>query len=147
MSECLPNLPRYIRRLPDGSWLGAPGKHGPWRSIPAPQQALPWPADGPAVPESREPASVTPEATGQPRQLSPAAQAVLDAVVLYPPAIAAILRAVADQVVPHEQPQPRHGMRPGGTGAISPYEGAEDQRAATRRKLLGIAAELEGADG
>ena len=35
-------------------------------------------------------------------------------------------------------------MRPGGTGALSPDEGAEDQRGATRRKLLAIAAELGG---
>lgn len=91
--------------------------------------------------------------------LSPAAQAVLDAVkseldhapwelsYLAGSSAAAALRAVADQVVPAEQPEPRRGMRPGGTGALSPDEGAEDQRAATRRKLLAIAAELEGADG
>ena len=88
--------------------------------------------------------------------LSPAAQAVLDAAngrSSYGPddclsesrwIAAAALRAAADQVVPHEQPQPRRGMRPGGTGAISPCEGAEDQRAATRQKLIAIAAELEG---
>jgi len=107
MPECLPDLPRYIRRLPDGSWLGAPGKHGPWRSIPAPQSGLPWTTDGPAVPESREPASVTPEATGQPRQLSPAAQAVdraiadriqlLGEIATSKQIAAAALRALADQ--------------------------------------------------
>jgi hypothetical protein len=83
--------------------------------------------------------------------LSPAAQAVLDAAYALPlkkgqPSLAAALRAAADQVVPKEQRPPRRGMRLGGTGALSPDEGAEDQRAATRRKLLGIAAELEQLD-
>ena len=96
MPEYLPNLPRYIRKLPDGPWLGAPGKLGPWRSIPAPQQALPWFTDGPAVPESREPASVAPEAAGQPRPLSPAAQAVLYAMRQ---GVAATILALADQVI------------------------------------------------
>ncbi len=88
--------------------------------------------------------------------LSPAAQAVLQAacnqrglfneeIVQRRHSIAAALRAAADQVVPEERRPPRRGMRPGGTGALSPDEGAEDQRAATRRKLLAIATELEGA--
>lgn len=80
--------------------------------------------------------------------LSPQAQAVLNAFRAVPdlrdcPSLAAALRALADQVVPAEQHPPRRGMRPGGTGALSPDEGAEDQRAATRRKILGITAELE----
>ena len=78
--------------------------------------------------------------------LSLAAQAVLDAAEPcdeLESAIAAALRAAADQVVPDEPRAPRRGMRPGGTGALSPDEGAEDQRGATRRKLLAIAAELE----
>jgi hypothetical protein len=58
-------------------------------------------------------------------------------------ALAAALRAAADQVVPEEHRPPRRGMRPGGTGALSPDEDKEDQRAATRRKLLAIATELE----
>ena len=91
--------------------------------------------------------------------LSPAAQAVVDAYYNAAKAvldicgdfeigsarnegIAAAIRALADQVVPAEQHPPRRGMRPGGTGALSPDEGAEDQRAATRRKILAIAAEL-----
>lgn len=86
-------------------------------------------------------------------KLSPAAQAVRDALeewissdfVRYELRKAAIvLRAAADQVVPEEQHPPRRGMRPGGTGALTPEEGAEDQRAATRSRLRGIAAELEG---
>jgi len=88
--------------------------------------------------------------------LSPAAEAVLDAAnnsSAYGPEdclnearqiAAAALRAAADQVVPDEPRAPRRGMRPGGTGALSPDEGAEDQRGATRRKLLAIAAELGG---
>ncbi len=83
--------------------------------------------------------------------LSPAAVAVLDAfdskwAGTRHQALIAALRAAADQVVPKEQRPPRRGMRLGGTGALSPDEGAEDQRAATRRKLLGIAAELEQLD-
>ena len=82
--------------------------------------------------------------------LSPAAQAVMDAAnSTFDQAgttrqgIAAALRAAADQVVPEEPRPPRRGMRPGGTGALTPDEGAEDQRAATRRRLHAIAAELE----
>ena len=90
-----------------------------------------------------------------PTPLSPAAQAVWNAAnnsSAYGPEdclnearqiAAAALRAAADQVVPDEPRAPRRGMRPGGTGALSPDEGAEDQRGATRRKLLAIAAELE----
>ena len=79
-------------------------------------------------------------------ELSPAAKAVLDAAlphVVHRYSVAAALRAAADQVVPEEQRPPRRGMRPGGTGALTPEEGAEDQRAATRRRFLAIANELE----
>jgi hypothetical protein len=48
MTECLPDLPRYIRQREDGSWHGADDQSGPWRPIPAPQSGLPWKADGPA---------------------------------------------------------------------------------------------------
>jgi hypothetical protein len=58
-------------------------------------------------------------------------------------ALAAALRAAVDQVVPEEHRPPRRGVRPGGTGALTPEEGAEDQQAATRRRFLAIAAELE----
>jgi hypothetical protein len=83
--------------------------------------------------------------------LSPAAQAVLDAFLKAPsmsiePSLAAALRAAADQVVPVEISL-RRGMRPGGTGSITPDGFEQDQRAATRRKLLAIAAELEGTNG
>jgi hypothetical protein len=61
MTECLPDFPRYVRKTPEGFWLGADHQNGPWRPIPAPQSGLPWNTDGPAVPESREPASVAPE--------------------------------------------------------------------------------------
>jgi hypothetical protein len=86
------------------------------------------------------------------QQLSPAAQSVWSAFLNHSEwevttaelcGVAAALRAAADQVVPEEQCSPRRGMRPGGTGAISPDEGAEDQRFSTRRKLLAIASELE----
>ena len=101
MSECLPDLPRYVRQR-DKEWQGADHQRGPWRPIPAPQSGLPWKTDGPAVPESREPASVA----ANPTPLSPAAQAVLLAAdehcECFGPMLAAALHAVADQVVPHE---------------------------------------------
>jgi hypothetical protein len=82
--------------------------------------------------------------------LSPAAQAVLSAFLGATPTpgvqeLAAALRAAADRVVPDEQRPPRRGVRPGGTGALTPEEGAEDQRAATRRHLIRIATELGAA--
>jgi hypothetical protein len=86
--------------------------------------------------------------------LSPAAQAVMDAVCdnTEPDCdtqhlIAAALRAAADQVVPEQRYPSRRGVRPGGTCALTPEEGAEDQRAATRRWFLSIAAELDGHHG
>lgn len=78
--------------------------------------------------------------------LSSAAQAVLDAHRHAPAhdrlALAAALRALADQVVPDEA-SPRRGVRPGGTGSIAPDEFKQDQRSETRRRILAIAAELE----
>jgi hypothetical protein len=73
-------------------------------------------------------------------QLSPAAQAVLDAFNRearpephhQQEAIAAALRAAADQVVP-EDGDPIYGLTP-----------ARAERQVVRRKLLAIAAELEG---
>ena len=62
MPECLPDLPRYVRKTPEGFWLGADHQNGPWRSVPAPQSGLPWRTDGPAV-QSREPASVAADAS------------------------------------------------------------------------------------
>lgn len=41
MSECLPDLPRYVRQR-DNEWQGADHPDGPWRPIPAPQSGLPW---------------------------------------------------------------------------------------------------------
>ena len=87
-----------------------------------------------------------------PPPLSPAARAVVDAAYALPlkngqPSIAAALRAAADQVVPEQRYPSRRGVRPGGTCALTPEEGAEDQRAATRRWFLSIAAELEGHRG
>ena len=65
MPEFLPDLPRYVRKTPEGFWLGADHQNGPWRTIPAPQSGLPWRTDGPAA-QSREPASVAPEANPSP---------------------------------------------------------------------------------
>ena len=61
MSECLPDLPRYVRKRGD-EWQGADHQNGPWRPIPAPQSGVPGSADRPAV-QSREPASVAAEAS------------------------------------------------------------------------------------
>jgi hypothetical protein len=123
-------MPRYVRNKGPAGWEGADHQNGPWRPIPAPQSGLPWPTDGPAV-QSREPAAVAAEA----RPLSPAAQAVLDAFWKQPgdrSAIAAALRAVADQVVP-DSVGPLHRDRD-----VMQWE--------IRRKLLAIAAKLEGSD-
>ena len=138
MTECLPDIPRYIRQR-DNEWQGADHQDGPWRPIPAPQSGLPWRTDGPAVPESREPASVATEAS----PLSSAAQAVLDAVLDETAPLseqrqqrtdaAAALRAVADQVVPEQKPWHRTGLQ-GST------------RHDVCAEILAIAAELEGAD-
>ncbi len=80
-------------------------------------------------------------------KLSPAAQAVLDAVeddCIHPDdkhrIAAAALRAAADQVVPDE-PAPT-GMRPAGD-VYSSREIRRGQRQETRSQLLAIAAELE----
>jgi len=73
------------------------------------------------------------------KPLSPAAQAVMDAVMgqdgePYPLVIAAALRAAADQVVPEE---PLYG-------GDQRWMWERDARQACRKKLLAIAAELGG---
>lgn len=62
MLECLPDFPCYVRQRGD-EWQGADHQNGPWRPIPAPKAGLPWKTDGPAVPESRGPASVVADRT------------------------------------------------------------------------------------
>jgi hypothetical protein len=79
-------------------------------------------------------------------ELSPTAQAVLTAynqrelAAKRTTALAAALRAAADQVVPNE-PAPT-GMRPAGD-VYSSREIRRGQRQETRSQLLAIAAELE----
>ena len=51
MNECLPDLPRYVRKRGD-EWQGADHQNGPWRPIPKPR-GFPSTTDGPA------PATVT----------------------------------------------------------------------------------------
>ena len=73
------------------------------------------------------------------RDLSPAAQAVLDASNLLPgkdsyQILAAALRASADQVVPYDEPS---SFLPGAPQAFA------IQRRTTRRQLLAIVAELD----
>jgi hypothetical protein len=53
MSECLRDMPRFIRQADAGGWEGANHKDGPWRPITAPQSGLPWP-----VPSVAEQSSV-----------------------------------------------------------------------------------------
>jgi len=131
MSECLPDLPRYVRQR-DGEWQGADHPDGPWRPIPAPQSGLPWP--------------VPPAA--QPIPLSPAAQAILkafdDRYELLGPleddwqeqCLAAALNAVGDQVAP-EPPL----CEPGDSPIL---QGVWMERRGIRAEILAIAAELEG---
>jgi hypothetical protein len=64
MSECLPDLPRYVRKRGD-EWQGADHQNGPWRPIPAPQSGVPGSADRPAV-QSRGSASVAAEVSPTP---------------------------------------------------------------------------------
>ena len=140
MTECLPDLPRYVRQR-DNEWQGADHPNGPWRPIPAPQSGLPWKTDGPAVPESREPASVAVEST----RLSPAAQAVWDAwndayeaqgpLEDMGQPLAAAIRAAAEHTVP-EPPDC-------GTPANPYVRGLEDLQRMARFRLLSIAAELD----
>ena len=135
MTDCLPDLPRYIRQR-DNEWQGADHPDGPWRPIPKPR-GFPSKIYRPAAPESSEPASVAPEA----RPLSPAAQAVLDAFWKQPgwrSAIAAALRAVADQVVPEQPTIPN--------GDLTEQTYRWDERSGIRAEILAIAAELEGAN-
>lgn len=56
MSECLPDIPRYIRTR-GYEWHCADHKDGPWRPIPAPQPGVPWPYIGPPVLESGPPSA------------------------------------------------------------------------------------------
>jgi hypothetical protein len=90
------------------------------------------------------------------KELSPAAQAVLDAVIeqwdadrrpIASPLAAAVLRAAADQVVPEEPPHPLANSpeaKEFGTPEEWMYTGIErDARQEARAKFLAIAAELD----
>jgi hypothetical protein len=70
-------------------------------------------------------------------------QILIDGGVVLPSLAAAVARAIADEVVPVEPPIKRTGMRPGGTGSITPDEYMEDQRNETRRKILRIVTDLK----
>ena len=79
-------------------------------------------------------------------ELSPAALAVMDAVVKVYPAFpdevaAAAIKAVADQVVPEEAPEPT-GMRPCGDTYSARWI-KRNERMKMREQLLAIADELE----
>jgi len=90
-----------------------------------------------------------------PRPLSPAAQAVLEAVdkvcvtaFLFTrrDVAAAAIRALVEQTLPEEEPF-RGGMRPGGTQPVVMEEFRQAQRRHTRTKQLAIATELDGGAG
>ena len=130
MSDCLPDLPRYIRQFGDNEWQGADHQDGPWRPIPAPQSVLPW----------MKSAATEKSSVAQP--LSPAAQAVMDAyetTLGVSPGLAAALRAAADQVVPHRSLASRTIDE-----RTLYHEGRLDAGIRIRAELLAIAAELEG---
>lgn len=79
-------------------------------------------------------------------ELSANAEAILDAYYAAPTDeklfLAAILRAIADQVVPEEAPEPT-GMRPCGD-TFSARWIMRAERVKMRKQLFAIAAELEG---
>ena len=155
MSECLPDFPRYVKKALDGSWHGADHQNGPWRPIPAPQSGLPWKTDGPAVPESREPASVAADASPTPADhLALAACLNIRIANGHGCAVpcntcrrhaAAVIRELAEQVVP-DGPKP---------SADSDYHlmcwskvlDQHAQRQQTRTEILTLATELEGLHG
>lgn len=143
MNECLPDFPRYINQREDGSWHGADDRDGPWRPIPAPQPELPWKTDGPAVPESREPASVAAEVSPSPADRL--AMALCRAGGYPGPChaseicnccreqAAAVIRELAEQVVPEEPSKCKEFTN----------EAVRLNRMGTRVKILARAAELE----
>jgi hypothetical protein len=53
MSECLPDLPRYIRQR-NNEWQGADHENGPWRPLPAQQSGLPWSTPSTVKPDQPE---------------------------------------------------------------------------------------------
>ena len=83
-------------------------------------------------------------------RLSPAAQAVLDAVAPHPafePAIAAALRALADQVVPELSEPPCGEDWPWPPAYQQMSDAKWEQRQQIRSEILAIANELEKGDG
>lgn len=59
------------------------------------------------------------------------------------PIVAAALLEALDMVLPPEPVKQRKGVRPGGTGSVTPDEFKEDQRRETRRRFLSIIREIE----
>ena len=102
MTEPIFNLPRYIRQTDAFGWQGADSANGPWRSIPPPQSGTPWQSTIPMKELRQASADVSGAAV-----LSPAALNIWDEFCGIvedhgPPrlALAAALRAAANQVVP-----------------------------------------------
>ena len=139
MADALRNMPRYIRNTDAFGWQGADHANGPWRSITPPQSGSPFmttPMD-----DYRQASA---EVSGV-ELLSPAAQAVLDALnkELYEApgaweashsAMAAVaLRAAVKQAMPVVKSPWSASMNPVLTAMES------------RDLLLAIANELEGA--
>jgi len=148
MSECLPDLPRYIRQR-DNEWQGADHPNGPWRSIPAPQSGLPW----------MKPAATEESSAPQPTPLSPSAQAVKDAALsMYADCnikrlacpldmlvVAAALRAIAKNWAAEIQQQPRNEFIDGIRNCIDALnELAEDLEVSITINATAIPAEPRG---
>jgi hypothetical protein len=82
--------------------------------------------------------------------LSPAALAALDAIesrIDRCAALAAALRAVADQLLPEQTEPPCGENEPWPQSYQLMADSKWEQRQQTRAELLAVAAELEGADG
>ena len=142
MSECLPDMPRFIRQADAGGWEGADHKDGPWRPITAPQSGLPWP-----VPSVAKESSVVQRTDAD--RLPDHAEAVKAAyqkasdgnyingewVQNHAAQIAAVLRTIADKVAPSDAMEPRNYLP----------MALECQR--IRSEILAIASELEDPHG
>jgi hypothetical protein len=106
MTDSIRNLPRYIRQTDAFGWQGADSANGPWRSIPPPQSGTPWQTTATPMNELRQASA---DVSGV-AVLSPAALNVWDRFCGIAEdhgplrlALAAALRAAADQVVPKQQ--------------------------------------------
>ena len=136
MTDTFRNMPRYIRNTDAFGWQGADGPDGPWRSINPPQSGTPWQTTS-AMDDLRQ-ASADVSGVDVLRDAALNVWCAFCGIVEDhgPPrlALAAALRAAADQVVPEE---PLYG-------GDQRWMFERDARQACRKKFLTLAAELEG---